>query len=116
FALRANDLDQVFGEAVRALRAIGCDVATVMEQTGAYEFMVRAAAGEGAETAIGKRDSVYQDSKWPAAIKRGATVVSDRAHYESRSADGPGRSGGGAWAAACMCRCRASAARSASSA
>ncbi|HEX6692851.1 MAG TPA: PAS domain S-box protein, partial [Burkholderiales bacterium] len=89
FALRANDLDQVFGEAVRALRAIGCDVATVMEQTGAYEFMVRAAAGEGAEAAIGKRDSVYQDSKWPAAIKRGATVVSDRAHYESRSADRP---------------------------
>jgi diguanylate cyclase (GGDEF)-like protein/PAS domain S-box-containing protein len=89
FALRAADLDQVFGEAVRMLRAICCDVAAVVEQTGPYEFLMRAAAGEGSETAVGQRNAVRSDSKWPAAIEGGSTVVSERAHYQSRSTERP---------------------------
>jgi diguanylate cyclase (GGDEF)-like protein/PAS domain S-box-containing protein len=89
FALRAADLDQVFGEAVRVLRAIGCDVATVVERTGEYEYLMRAAIGEGSEAAVGQRDVVRPDSKWPAAIACGATVVSERAHYQSRSTERP---------------------------
>jgi diguanylate cyclase (GGDEF)-like protein len=50
---------------------------------------MRAATGEGAEAAVGRAASVYPDSKWPAAIERGATLVSDRAHYQSRSSDRP---------------------------
>ncbi len=89
FALRAADLDQVFGEAVRMLRAICCDVAAVVEQTSQYEFLMRAAAGEGSEAAVGQRHAVRSDSKWPAAIEGGSTVVSERAHYQSRSTERP---------------------------
>jgi diguanylate cyclase (GGDEF)-like protein len=88
FALDAQDLDAVFEEAVRMLR-LGCDVAAVVERVGPYEFLMRAATGEGAEAAVGRAASVYPDSKWPAAIERGATLVSDRAHYQSRSSDRP---------------------------
>ena len=88
FALDAHDLDAVFAEAVRLLR-LGCDVAAVVQRAGPYEFLMRAATGEGAEAAVGRAASVYPDSKWPAAIERGATLVSDRAHYQSRSSDRP---------------------------
>jgi diguanylate cyclase (GGDEF)-like protein/PAS domain S-box-containing protein len=88
FALDSSDLDAVFTEAVRILR-LGCDVAAVVERLGPYEFLMRAATGEGAEAAVGKGGTVYRDSKWPAAIECGATLVSDRAHYQSRSSDRP---------------------------
>jgi diguanylate cyclase (GGDEF)-like protein/PAS domain S-box-containing protein len=88
FALDAQDLDALFEEAARMLR-LGCDVAAVVQRVGPYEFLMRAATGEGAEAAVGRAASVYPDSKWPAAIERGATLVSDRAHYQSRSSDRP---------------------------
>ncbi len=88
FALDAQDLDAVFAEAVRTLR-LGCDVAAVVERVSPDEFLMRAAAGEGAEKSVGRPGKVYLDSKWPAAIERGATLVSDRAHYQSRASDRP---------------------------
>jgi GAF domain-containing protein len=89
FALAAVDMDPVFAEAVRVLRATGCDVACVMEQTVPGEFLMRAATGEGAEAAIGCRDVVKPDSKFRLALESGAVVVADRAHYQTRKTDQP---------------------------
>src|SRR5687768_8676521 len=55
FALDADDLDQVFAEAVRLVRVAGGDVATVMEQAAGGEYLMRAASGEGVEAAVGLR-------------------------------------------------------------
>ena len=55
FALDADDLDQVFAEAVRLVRVAGGDVAAILEQVGPGEYLTRAASGEGAEGNIGLR-------------------------------------------------------------
>jgi diguanylate cyclase (GGDEF)-like protein/PAS domain S-box-containing protein len=55
FALDADDLDQVFAEAVRLVRVAGGDVATILEQVAPGEYLTRAASGEGAEGGVGLR-------------------------------------------------------------
>jgi diguanylate cyclase (GGDEF)-like protein/PAS domain S-box-containing protein len=90
FALAAADLEAVFAEAVGVLRSGGCDVAAVLEKVSDEgEFVLRAASGEGAEVSVGRSAVVQPDSKWRTAIASGSTVVSDRAHFQSRSPEGP---------------------------
>ena len=92
FALGQADLDAVLAEAARGLRAGGCDVAAIAERLGGEnrEFLMRAACGEQAEAAVGKRAAVKPDAKWAVLLEaEGAVAVHDRRHFESRRADTP---------------------------
>jgi diguanylate cyclase (GGDEF)-like protein/PAS domain S-box-containing protein len=92
FALGGADLEQVFAEAARVLRAGGCDVAAIIERVGerGYEFMVRAARGEEAEASVGKSKVLPAHSKWATLLDSGGGAVEhDRKYFEARDTDRP---------------------------
>jgi diguanylate cyclase (GGDEF)-like protein/PAS domain S-box-containing protein len=92
FALGGADLEQLFAEAARVLRAGGCDVAAIIERVGehGHEFLVRAACGEGAEGSVGKSKVLPAHSKWAAMLDSAASAVEhDRKYFEARDTDRP---------------------------
>ena len=92
FALGGADLEQVFAEAARVLRAGGCDVAAIIERVGdrGHEFLVRAACGENAEASVGKGKLLPAHSKWSAMLDSAAGAVEhDRKYFEARDSDRP---------------------------
>ena len=92
FALGGADLEQILAEAVRVLRAGGCDVAAIIERVGesGYEFVVRAARGEDAESSVGKAKVLPAQSKWATLVDSGSGAVQhDREYFEARDTDRP---------------------------
>ena len=92
FALGGADLEQVLAEAARVLRAGGCDVSAIIERLGdsGYEFVVRAARGEDAESSVGKSKALPAQSKWATLVDSGGGAVQhDRAYFEARETDRP---------------------------
>ena len=91
FALGHADLDRVLAEATRMLREAGCDVAAVVERTGAHEheFALRAACGENAEAGLGGRTVLDAQAAWSRLLDAPGAVVHERGYFETRRADCP---------------------------
>ncbi|HEX6317338.1 MAG TPA: PAS domain S-box protein, partial [Burkholderiales bacterium] len=91
FALGQADLQAVLSEAARGLRAGACDVAAIVERIGGdgRELLMRAACGENAEAAVGKRTTAAAGAQWAAQLDSAAATMHDRAHFASRSEELP---------------------------
>jgi diguanylate cyclase (GGDEF)-like protein/PAS domain S-box-containing protein len=92
FALGRHTVEEMYAEAVRALRCEGVDAVCLLEMFAERrEYLVRAAHGEGPHASIGLSGPMAPDSVWPEILRENAPRIAGREYLAGRPLDRPWR-------------------------